>query len=61
MTKEHLARAVWSVKSYRPDRDDKRIQVAVARLRAIVAKEEFPLSISTTPTGYVLADEQPRR
>lgn len=55
VTKETLAREVWSVKSYRPDRDDKRIQVAVARLRSIVAKVGFPLLVSTTPTGYILA------
>ena len=54
-SKERLAREVWSVASYRPDRDDKRIQVAIARLRSLIARVRFPVSIVTTPTGYCVA------
>jgi hypothetical protein len=56
-TKERLALEVWSVTSYRPSRDDKRIQVAVARLRSLISKVGFPVRVATTPTGYALAQE----
>jgi hypothetical protein len=55
VTKERLAREVWSLASYRPERDDKRIQVAIARLRSLIASAGFPISVSTTPTGYSVA------
>jgi len=53
-TKERLSREVWGVPSYRSERDDKRIQVAVARLRSLIAAASFPISIVTTPTGYAI-------
>jgi len=56
-TKERLAREVWSVPSYRPDRDDKRIQVAIARLRSLIASASFPVAVITTPTGYSVSLE----
>jgi hypothetical protein len=51
-TKEQLAREAWDLPNYRAARDDKRIHVALGRLRTLIAAGGFPLTIETTPTGY---------
>lgn len=55
-TKKDLAEQVWAVRKYHPERDDKRIQVAVRRLRTRIEKNpSSPERLLTTPAGYQLA------
>jgi DNA-binding winged helix-turn-helix (wHTH) protein len=54
LTKEQLAREVWGVTRYRPDRDDKRVFVAINRLRKLLRDTGGVLSLENTPTGYAL-------
>jgi len=61
-TKEELAREVWSVREYHPLRDDKRLQVAVFRLRHTIELDpKTPRRIVATQVGYAIGDEEPMR
>lgn len=52
-SKEQLAEGVWEVLSYHPLRDDKRIQVAVHRLRKLIEHDPGdPQWIVTADDGY---------
>lgn len=51
-SKEHLVERVWDVQDYHPLRDDKRLQVAISRLRALLGDESL---VETTEDGYRLA------
>jgi DNA-binding response OmpR family regulator len=51
-TNEWLARHVWDVRQYSPQRDNKRIQVAINRLRRLLADQDLGAHLKTTPTGY---------
>lgn len=56
--REALAREVWGVRSYHPARDDKRIDVAIGRLRALLDDDrQAPRYVLTRPGGYVLSPE----
>jgi hypothetical protein len=44
-----------------PLRDDKRIQVAIMRLRRAVEDGKRPRRILSTPEGYAVGDEAPMR
>lgn len=60
-TKEHLVRTVWQRRTYDAARDDKRLQMAVRRLRLLIELDPgSPSSLLTTAEGYGLADT-PRR
>lgn len=55
-TKEHLVRVVWERRTYVPSRDDKRLQMAVRRLRLLIeADPGSPVLFVTTRQGYALA------
>jgi DNA-binding response OmpR family regulator len=54
-TKEHLARTVWERRRYEPARDDKRMQMAVRRLRVLIERDPAaPEYLVTTPMGYAI-------
>jgi hypothetical protein len=55
-TKEELALKVWSIDDYHPLRDDKRLQVAIGRLRALLGDESL---VETTEDGYRIAPDVP--
>ncbi len=63
-SKEELTRAVWELRDYHPLRDDKRLQVAVRRLRVMLEEDaERPRRLVTTGVGYAvrgLASPEPR-
>lgn len=59
-TKEELAKAVWGVRDYHPLRDDKRIQVAIMRLRRAVEDGKRASRIASTPDGYALGPDPMR-
>ncbi len=52
-SKAELVRAVWSRADYHPLRDDKRLQVAIGRLRVALGDDVAdPQLVLTTPDGY---------
>lgn len=54
-TKEELSMAVWDLRDYHPLRDDKRLQVAVRRLRVMLEDDaERPQRVVTTDHGYAV-------
>ncbi len=54
--KGHLVRTVWEQKRYDPARDDKRLQMAIRRLRILLERDPArPEILLTTPDGYALA------
>ncbi len=55
-SKEQLVAAVWGVSDYHPLRDDKRLQVAVSRLRATLEDDGL---IETTEDGYRISGAVP--
>jgi hypothetical protein len=55
-TKEELVIKVWSIDDYHPLRDDKRLQVAIGRLRALLGDESL---VETTEDGYRIAPDIP--
>ena len=62
LDKETLARRVWQLREYHPLRDDKRIQVAVRKLRLRIEDEPSrPRRLVTTADGYALGAETPLR
>ena len=62
VTKEQLVSAAWNVTRYHPLRDDKRLQVAILRLRRVVEERPArPRRIVMTPEGYALGNEEPMR
>jgi DNA-binding response OmpR family regulator len=61
-TKDQLARAVWDVGTYHPLRDDKRIQVAMRRLRMAIEEDPAsPVRVLTTRDGYAFGTAIPVR
>jgi len=55
-SKEQLATDVWGVRSYHPLRDDKRMHVAVHRLRRLIERNPaHPELLITTADGYALS------
>jgi hypothetical protein len=54
-TKEALVAAVWGIAEYHPLRDDKRLQVAVRRLRVLLEDDV----LETTEAGYRFAPGLP--
>jgi tetratricopeptide (TPR) repeat protein len=57
VSKEHLVRAVWK-KDYHPLRDDNRLHVAIARLRALLSDDpRSPSKLVTEEDGYRLTIE----
>jgi len=61
-SKEQLATTVWGVEAYHPLRDDKRMQVAVRRLRLMIEDEPSnPTRLVTTPNGYAFGAVEPLR
>ncbi|MFO0555611.1 MAG: helix-turn-helix domain-containing protein, partial [Polyangiaceae bacterium] len=55
-TKEELAARVWGLSDYHPLRDDKRLQVAIGRLRTLLAEAGFDAAtLETTEIGYRLS------
>ena len=61
-TKEQLVRDAWGYPTYHSIRDDKRLQVAIRKLRLLV--EEDPSRarrVLTTEDGYRLGEEEPLR
>ena len=55
VSKEALVREVWGQKGYHPLRDDKRLQVAIHRLRMLVEPEpRAPRWILRDGDGYRL-------
>ncbi len=60
VTKEALAVAAWELPDYNPMRDDKRLQVAIGRLRKQLEGDPgAPRRILTTDAGYALGDFEP--
>jgi hypothetical protein len=59
-SKEALVAAVWGITDYHPLRDDKRLQVAVRRLRVLLEPGQAdPPILETTEHGYRLATGLP--
>jgi DNA-binding winged helix-turn-helix (wHTH) protein len=57
VSKERLVRAVWK-KDYHPLRDDNRLHVAIARLRALLSDDpRSPSKLVTEEDGYRLTIE----
>ncbi len=59
-TKEALASAVWGVRDYHRLRDDKRIHVAIMRLRHFL-EDRRPRRILSTADGYAIGTDEPMR
>jgi Tetratricopeptide repeat len=58
-SKQALAERVWGVKRYNPLRDDKRIQVAVRRLRKLLERDPSrPKRLVTTEDGYCFGGDE---
>jgi tetratricopeptide (TPR) repeat protein len=54
-TKEELATQVWELRGYHALRDDKRMQVAIRKLRLLLEVDPSdPTRVVTTDTGYAL-------
>ena len=61
-TKEELAAKVWDAHDYHPLRDDKRMQVAVHKLRALIENDvDRPERLVTTDDGYGFGGGEPVR
>jgi hypothetical protein len=61
-SKERLAREAWGIAEYHPLRDDKRMQVAVRRLRLMVEEDpSAPARVLTTDSGYAIGVAEPMR
>ena len=61
-TKETLVRSVWGEREYHPLRHDKRLQVAVLRLRRLIETDVHnPSRLVTTEHGYALGGHEPMR
>jgi len=61
-TKGELAATVWGVEKYHPLRDDKRMQVAVRRLRLMIEDTpSTPTRLVTTAEGYAFGVSEPLR
>jgi hypothetical protein len=60
--KDELAAKAWNARDYHPLRDDKRMQVAMHKLRALIEVDpKRPVRIVTTPDGYAFGDSEPMR
>jgi hypothetical protein len=55
--KEQLVQRVWGIKDYHPLRDDKRLYVAIMRLRRALGAAR----IRSVPGGYALGSDEPVR
>ena len=56
-TKEELATRVWDLRSYHALRDDKRMQVAIRKLRLLLEVDPSdPTRVVTTDEGYALGE-----
>lgn len=61
-TKEQLTCAVWNERAYHPLRHDKRLQVAVLRLRKLMEDDPGrPVRLVTTDDGYAFGSNEPAR
>jgi hypothetical protein len=61
-TKVGLVESAWGQRSYHPLRDDKRLHVAMLRLRRLVERDPaLPERIVTVADGYRLGDGEPCR
>jgi len=61
-SKEQLTLMVWGEREYHPLRHDKRLQVAVLRLRRLIeADPRHPARLVTTEDGYALGTSEPIR
>lgn len=61
-SKEQLTLSVWGEREYHPLRHDKRLQVAVLRLRRLIeADPRQPARVVTTEDGYALGTGEPIR
>ncbi|HEY2517146.1 MAG TPA: helix-turn-helix domain-containing protein, partial [Polyangiaceae bacterium] len=59
-SKERLATVVWETRDYHPLRDDKRMQVAVRKLRLLLEDNpSAPSRFVTTRDGYAFGDAEP--
>ncbi len=59
-SKADLVKAAWSLADYHPFRDDKRLQVAMGRLRSVLRDDQAePRLIVTTADGYRFASALP--
>mgnify|MGYP001344730572 CR=1 FL=1 len=60
-TKEQLVLGVWKAGSYHPLRDDKRLQIAIRRLRILIEDDPSkPTRIVTVEDGYAFGDRASR-
>jgi hypothetical protein len=59
-SKELLAVAVWGARDYHPLRDDKRMQVAMRKLRLLLEDDaSTPRRLVTTTDGYAFGAAEP--
>ncbi len=57
ISKEQLAMRVWELRTYDPSRDDKRLQMAIRRLRLLLERDPAsPRIVVTSPQGYALGE-----
>ena len=62
IAKAKLAELVWDIDDYHPFRDDKRMQVAVRKLRWLIEVDPAnPVRVVTTPSGYAIGATEPAR
>ena len=58
-SKESLAVRAWGASQYHPLRDDKRMQVAVRKLRLVLEDDASkPTRLVTTPEGYAFGERE---
>ncbi|MRG93744.1 hypothetical protein [Polyangium spumosum] len=61
-TKEEIVLFVWSSRDYHPMRDDKRLHVAVRKVRLLVEDDpSHPRRLVTTEDGYAFGEAEPFR
>ncbi len=61
-TKDDLATKAWSARDYHPLHDDKRMQVAMHKLRALIEEDpKRPTRLVTVADGYAFGDREPMR
>jgi DNA-binding winged helix-turn-helix (wHTH) protein len=61
-TKEEIVLFAWEQRDYHSIRDDKRLQVAVRKLRLLLEDDPSRAArLVTTPEGYAFGDSEPFR
>jgi len=61
-TKEQIIVAAWSQRDYHPIRDDKRLHVAIRKLRVLVEDDPSRARrLVTTAEGYAFGESEPFR